>query len=60
MKPVVIVGGGIAGAAAALRLAEGGREVVLFEAGERLGGLVVSFEIGGTPLECFYHHSFPH
>jgi protoporphyrinogen oxidase len=60
VKPVVIVGGGIAGAAAALRLAEGGREVVLFEAGERLGGLVVSFEIGGTPLECFYHHIFPH
>jgi protoporphyrinogen oxidase len=60
VKPVVIVGGGIAGAAAALRLAEAGREVVLFEAGERLGGLVVSFEIGGTPLECFYHHIFPH
>ncbi|HWC35215.1 MAG TPA: NAD(P)/FAD-dependent oxidoreductase [Mycobacteriales bacterium] len=60
MKPVAIVGGGIAGAAAALRLAEAGREVVVFEAGERLGGLVVSFEIGGTPLECFYHHIFPH
>jgi protoporphyrinogen oxidase len=58
--PIVIVGGGIAGAAAALRLAEAGRDVVLFEAGERLGGLVVSFEIGGTPLECFYHHVFPH
>ncbi|HWA66748.1 MAG TPA: NAD(P)/FAD-dependent oxidoreductase [Mycobacteriales bacterium] len=60
MTPVVIVGGGIAGAAAALRLSDAGREVVLFEAGERLGGLVVSFEIGGTPLECFYHHIFPH
>jgi protoporphyrinogen oxidase len=60
VKPVVIVGGGIAGATAALRLAEAGREVVLFEAGDRLGGLVVSFEIGGTPLECFYHHVFPH
>lgn len=60
VKPVVIVGGGIAGAAAALRLSEAGREVVLFEAGDRLGGLVVSFEIGGTPLECFYHHVFPH
>ncbi|HVW81541.1 MAG TPA: NAD(P)/FAD-dependent oxidoreductase [Mycobacteriales bacterium] len=59
-QPVVIVGGGIAGAAAALRLAEHGREVILFEAGERLGGLVVSFEVGGTPLECFYHHIFPH
>lgn len=60
MKPVAIVGGGIAGAAAALRLAEAGQDVVLFEAGERLGGLVVSFEIAGTPLECFYHHVFPH
>jgi protoporphyrinogen oxidase len=60
VKPVVIVGGGIAGATAALRLAQAGREVVLFEAGDRLGGLVVSFEIGGTPLECFYHHVFPH
>ena len=27
---------------------------------DRLGGLVVSFEVGGTPLECFYHHVFPH
>jgi protoporphyrinogen oxidase len=60
VKPVAIVGGGIAGATAALRLSEAGREVVLFEAGERLGGLVVSFEIAGTPLECFYHHVFPH
>jgi protoporphyrinogen oxidase len=55
-----IVGGGIAGATAALRLAQGGNDVVMFEAGERLGGLVVSFEVAGTPLECFYHHVFPH
>jgi protoporphyrinogen oxidase len=55
-----IVGGGIAGAIAALRLAELGQEVVLLESGQRLGGLVVSFEVGGTPLECFYHHIFPH
>jgi protoporphyrinogen oxidase len=60
VNPVAIVGGGIAGATAALRLAEAGRDVVLFEAGDRLGGLVVSFEVGRTPLECFYHHVFPH
>jgi protoporphyrinogen oxidase len=60
MKPVVIVGGGIAGATAALRLAESGQQVVLFEGGDRIGGLVVSFEVAGTPLECFYHHIFPH
>jgi protoporphyrinogen oxidase len=55
-----IVGGGIAGASAALRLAEAGVDVVVIESGERLGGLVVSFEVAGTPLECFYHHVFPH
>ena len=56
----VVIGGGIAGATAALRLAQAGEDVTLLEAGEALGGLVVSFSIGGTPLECFYHHVFPH
>jgi monoamine oxidase len=37
---VVVVGGGIAGLAAASRLAEGGRRVVLLEARPRLGGRV--------------------
>lgn len=60
MTGVAVVGGGIAGATAALRLAEAGERVVLYETGERLGGLVVSLEVGGTPLECFYHHVFPH
>lgn len=58
--PVVVVGGGIGGAAAALRLARAGAEVLLVERSDHLGGLVVSFEVGGTPLECFYHHVFPH
>ena len=56
----VVIGGGIAGATAALRLARSGEQVTLLEAGDALGGLVVSFGIGGTPLECFYHHVFPH
>ena len=56
----VVIGGGIGGAAAALRLARAGQEVVLLERSDRLGGLVASFEVGGTPLECFYHHVFPH
>ena len=60
MKRVVVVGGGIAGATAALRLAQGGASVTLLERSTRLGGLVVSFELAGTPLECFYHHVFPH
>src|SRR3954447_2022466 len=57
---VAVIGGGIAGATSALRLAQRGHEVVLTERSDHLGGLVVSFEVGGTPLECFYHHVFPH
>jgi protoporphyrinogen oxidase len=57
---VAVIGGGIAGATAALRLAQRGHEVVLTERSDHLGGLVVSFEVAGTPLECFYHHVFPH
>lgn len=60
MTRAAVIGGGIAGATAALRLAEAGHDVVLLEGSERLGGLVVSFAVGGTPLECFYHHVFPH
>jgi protoporphyrinogen oxidase len=57
---VVVIGGGIAGCAAALRMAQDGQTVTLVERSAHLGGLVVSFSIGGTPLECFYHHIFPH
>ena len=57
---VAVIGGGIAGATTALRLAQRGHEVVLTERSDHLGGLVVSFQVGGTPLECFYHHVFPH
>ena len=57
---VVVVGGGICGATAALHLARSGAEVVLVEGGAEIGGLVSSFSVGGTPLERFYHHVFPH
>ena len=58
-KRVVVIGGGICRLRRMLRLARAGREVVLLERSPNLGGLVVSFEIAGTPLECFYHHVFP-
>lgn len=58
--PTVVVGGGIGGASAALELATAGEPVVLLESSPNLGGLLVSFEVGGSPLECFYHHLFPH
>lgn len=55
---VGIIGGGVAGLTAAYRLLQKGHRVRLFEAGPQLGGLVRTFEIGGEPIECFYHHVF--
>jgi squalene-associated FAD-dependent desaturase len=40
---VAVVGGGLAGITAALRLADAGRKVVIVEAKPRLGGLTASF-----------------
>ncbi|MBN8646214.1 MAG: FAD-dependent oxidoreductase [Planctomycetes bacterium] len=42
-RPVIIVGGGIAGIAAALHLAEHGRRVTLLETRTKLGGRATSF-----------------
>src|SRR3990170_5828113 len=55
---VGIVGGGVAGLAAAYRLAQRGQQVALYEASPFLGGLVRTFEIGGGRIESFYHHVF--
>jgi oxygen-dependent protoporphyrinogen oxidase len=50
-RRVVVVGGGIAGLAAAHRLVERGTDVVLLEAGERLGGTLATERSGGFTLE---------
>lgn len=52
-----VVGGGFAGLTAALRLAQAGQKVILWEKG-RLGGQAATFEVAGTRLEVFYHHLF--
>ena len=51
-----VVGGGIAGLAAAHRLQAHGREVRVFEASEAVGGLAAVYETNGDPIEKFYHH----
>ena len=55
---VVIVGGGVAGLAAAYDLVRAGHDVRVYEAGPVLGGQVRTFEVGGGRLEVFYHHLF--
>ncbi|WP_458209574.1 NAD(P)/FAD-dependent oxidoreductase [Haladaptatus sp. NG-SE-30] len=51
-----IVGGGIAGLAAAYRLQKHGYDVQVFEASDDLGGLAATYETNGDRIEKFYHH----
>lgn len=53
-----VVGGGIAGLTAALRFAQAGHRVTLWERGSRLGGQAAAFPVEGNHLEYFYHHLF--
>jgi len=51
-----VVGGGIAGLAAAYRLQQHGHEVTVYEASDRVGGLAHTYETAGDRIEAFYHH----
>jgi UDP-galactopyranose mutase len=49
--PVVVVGGGLAGLAAAARLAKVGHRVTLLEATDRLGGAWAPYELDGVLVD---------
>jgi protoporphyrinogen oxidase len=51
-----VVGGGIAGLAAAYRLRQHGHDVHVFEASDAVGGLAATYETPGDRIEKFYHH----
>jgi protoporphyrinogen oxidase len=57
-RHIGVVGGGIAGLTAALRFAQAGQRVTLWERADRLGGQAVAFPVAGSHLEHFYHHLF--
>ncbi|MFD4242871.1 protoporphyrinogen oxidase [Streptomyces sp. NPDC058525] len=50
-RHVVVIGGGIAGLAAAHRLLAEGVRVTLLEAGPRLGGKLLAGELAGVPVD---------
>lgn len=56
---VVVIGGGIAGLAATLRLSGDGADVVLLEGSEQLGGLGTFFKSEDAWVERFYHCIMP-
>jgi protoporphyrinogen oxidase len=56
---VGIVGGGILGMTAALRLAQAGVKVALYERAPDLGGLVGTIDAGGHRVDRFYHVILP-
>jgi len=53
-----VIGGGMAGLTAALRLVQAGHRVTLWEQAPLLGGQAVAFPVEGNRLEYFYHHLF--
>ncbi|HEY0532251.1 MAG TPA: hydroxysqualene dehydroxylase HpnE [Actinoplanes sp.] len=54
-RSVAVIGGGLAGITAALRCADGGARVTLFEGKPRLGGLTHSFKRGDLDVDNGQH-----
>ncbi len=54
-RPVIVVGGGLAGITAAMDLAGAGRPVLLLEARPRLGGRAASGRRDGRPVDTGVH-----
>lgn len=52
---IAILGAGPMGLGAAWQLVQDGREPVIFEADDRVGGMAACFDFGGLPIERFYH-----
>ncbi|MGB6518571.1 MAG: squalene--hopene cyclase [Candidatus Cybelea sp.] len=55
LERVAVVGGGLAGLSAALRLKEAGARVELFERSRLLGGRATSFELDGVEVDNGQH-----
>lgn len=59
MARVAVIGAGVTGLVAALRLAERGDQPVVYERWPGLGGMAATLDVGGGHrLERYYHHWF--
>ena len=59
MAEIAVVGGGPAGLTVAWRAARQGHDVMLLEAGEQLGGMAASIEVGGQRVDLGSHRLHP-
>ncbi len=57
-EKVAIVGGGLTGLTAAMRLSQKGYKLTVFEKRKKVGGLAAGCELAGMGLEETYHHIF--
>ncbi|HEY4308837.1 MAG TPA: FAD-dependent oxidoreductase [Pirellulales bacterium] len=55
---VAVIGAGPAGITAAMRLAQGGAQVAVYEAGDLIGGLARSFDLWGQRVDLGPHRFF--
>lgn len=56
---MAVIGAGVTGLAAAIRLAENGWRVSVLEPAATVGGLAGGFHLSGACIERYYHHIFP-
>src|SRR3954462_1759140 len=57
---IAVLGAGVAGLVAALRLTEAGHTVDVYERWPGLGGQAATLDVGqGHRLQGYYHHLFP-
>ncbi len=57
-KTVCVIGAGVTGLTAAYRLVRAGYQVTVVEQNPEPGGMLSSFQVGGSRLEHIYHHVF--
>jgi len=56
--PIVIIGAGFTGLAAAYEITRRGIPVIILEKDDQVGGLAAGFQINNCQIERFYHHCF--
>ena len=55
MEKIAVIGAGPMGLAVAYQLVQDGYQPVIFEAGDRIGGMTAAFDFSGLSIERYFH-----